>query len=229
MSNKPTPNHEDKETSPNGRNATPSRSRGAGAFGIATGLRRRYVNMFEGPVTGNIPEDLDNGEVTPCSHSRSSTGGAPLAEAKNHSSLRRQNTFLRKTNTEPPDGFLCSPLRRHGLRTKPARPHKLRGHQTCLLSSNPFRKSQLLEPQRLSTKQAAPLALNSTRAQPTRTCCFLSAPQKCWPWRQLGAAAAVSGACGLRSTNERAHADTSLRCENALARDNGKSVRVITG
>ena len=36
--------------------------------GIATGLRRRYVNMFEGPVTGNIPEVLDNGEVTDGTH-----------------------------------------------------------------------------------------------------------------------------------------------------------------
>ena len=26
--------------------------------GISTGLRRRYVNMFEGPVTGNIPDPL---------------------------------------------------------------------------------------------------------------------------------------------------------------------------
>ena len=25
---------------------------------------KKYVNMFEGPVTGNIPEVLDNGEVT---------------------------------------------------------------------------------------------------------------------------------------------------------------------
>ena len=36
--------------------------------GISTGLRRRYVNMFEGPVTGNIPEVLDNGEVTDGTH-----------------------------------------------------------------------------------------------------------------------------------------------------------------
>ena len=28
----------------------------ASLCGISTGLRRRYVNMFEGPVTGNIPE-----------------------------------------------------------------------------------------------------------------------------------------------------------------------------
>ena len=36
--------------------------------GISTGLTRRYVNMFEGPVTGNIPEVLDNGEVTDGTH-----------------------------------------------------------------------------------------------------------------------------------------------------------------
>ena len=29
---------------------------------------RTYVNMFEGPVTGNIPEVLDNGEVTDGTH-----------------------------------------------------------------------------------------------------------------------------------------------------------------
>ena len=31
---------------------------------LKTKPRSRYVNMFEGPVTGNIPEVLDNGEVT---------------------------------------------------------------------------------------------------------------------------------------------------------------------
>ena len=36
--------------------------------GIATGLTTTYVNMFEGPVTGNIPEVLDNGEVTGGTH-----------------------------------------------------------------------------------------------------------------------------------------------------------------
>ena len=40
----------------------------ASLCGISTGLRRRYVNMFEGPVTGNIPEVLDNGEVTDGTH-----------------------------------------------------------------------------------------------------------------------------------------------------------------
>ena len=54
------------------------RSRGAGRpkteaaepalCGISTGLRRRYVNMFEGPVTGNIPEVRNNGEVTDGTH-----------------------------------------------------------------------------------------------------------------------------------------------------------------
>ena len=39
------------------------RSRGAGALAATT-----YVNMFEGPVTGNIPEVLDNGEVTDGTH-----------------------------------------------------------------------------------------------------------------------------------------------------------------
>ena len=29
---------------------------------------KTYVNMFEGPVTGNIPEALDNGEVTDSTH-----------------------------------------------------------------------------------------------------------------------------------------------------------------
>ena len=29
---------------------------------------KTYVNMFEGPVTGNIPEVLDNGEVTDGTH-----------------------------------------------------------------------------------------------------------------------------------------------------------------
>ena len=31
-------------------------------------LAKTYVNMFEGPVTGNIPEVLDNGEVTDGTH-----------------------------------------------------------------------------------------------------------------------------------------------------------------
>ena len=80
MSNTPPPNHEDKETSPNGRNATPrpkprsrpcsDRSRGAGALRNShwTKAMRTYVNMFERPVTGNIPEVLDNGEVTDGTH-----------------------------------------------------------------------------------------------------------------------------------------------------------------
>ena len=40
------------------------RSRGAGALRNShwTKAARTYVNMFEGPVTGNIPEVLDNGE-----------------------------------------------------------------------------------------------------------------------------------------------------------------------
>ena len=33
-----------------------------------TKAARTYVNMFEGPVTGNIPEVLDNGEVTDGTH-----------------------------------------------------------------------------------------------------------------------------------------------------------------
>ena len=42
------------------------RSRVAGALRNShwTKATRTYVNMFEGPVTGNIPEVLDNGEVT---------------------------------------------------------------------------------------------------------------------------------------------------------------------
>ena len=79
MSNTPPPNHEDKETSPNGRNATPRpkpRSRSDRSRGAGLALRnihwtkatRTYVNMFEGPVTGNIPEVLDNGEVTDGTH-----------------------------------------------------------------------------------------------------------------------------------------------------------------
>ena len=66
MSNTPTPNHEDKETSPNGRNATPRPKPRSRRFW--TKATRTYVNMFEGPVTGNIPEVLDNGEVTDGTH-----------------------------------------------------------------------------------------------------------------------------------------------------------------
>ena len=33
-----------------------------------TKAAKTYVNMFEGPVTGNIPEVLDNGEVTDGTH-----------------------------------------------------------------------------------------------------------------------------------------------------------------
>ena len=46
------------------------RSRGAGALRNSywTKAARTYVNMFEGPVTGNIPEVLDNGEVTDGTH-----------------------------------------------------------------------------------------------------------------------------------------------------------------
>ena len=38
------------------------------ADAFATGLRRRRKHMFEGPVTGNIPEVLDNGDVTDGTH-----------------------------------------------------------------------------------------------------------------------------------------------------------------
>ena len=65
----PTPNHEDKETSPNGRNATPRpKPRSALRNSHWTKAATTYVNMFEGPVTGNIPEVLDNGEVTDGTH-----------------------------------------------------------------------------------------------------------------------------------------------------------------
>ena len=45
-------------------------SRGAGALrnGHCTKATRTYVNMFEGPVTGNMSEVLDNGEVTDGTH-----------------------------------------------------------------------------------------------------------------------------------------------------------------
>ena len=45
-------------------------SRGAGALRNShwTKAATTYVNMFEGPVTGNIPEVLDNGEVTDGTH-----------------------------------------------------------------------------------------------------------------------------------------------------------------
>ena len=35
---------------------------------VDRGMQTLYVNMFEGPVTGNIPEVLDNGEVTDGTH-----------------------------------------------------------------------------------------------------------------------------------------------------------------
>ena len=38
------------------------------ADALATGLRRRREHKYEGPVTGNIPEVLDNGEVTDGTH-----------------------------------------------------------------------------------------------------------------------------------------------------------------
>ena len=39
-----------------------------GAVGQIIASAKTYVNMFEGPVTGNIPEVLDNGKVTDGTH-----------------------------------------------------------------------------------------------------------------------------------------------------------------
>ena len=55
-----------------GRNRAPCGVRSALLLGRRlrhwTKAARTYVNMFEGPVTGNIPEVLDNGEVTDGTH-----------------------------------------------------------------------------------------------------------------------------------------------------------------
>ena len=58
------------------------RSRGAGAVRNShwTKATRTYVNMFEGPVTGNIPEVLDNAEVTDGTHVTAGLALTPYAQ-----------------------------------------------------------------------------------------------------------------------------------------------------
>ena len=51
-----------------GSRAPHEAARGNAIAVVDRGIQTLYVNMFEGPVTGNIPEVLDNGEVTDGTH-----------------------------------------------------------------------------------------------------------------------------------------------------------------
>ena len=76
---------------------------------------KTYVNLFEGPVTGNIPEVLDNGEATDGTHV---TAGQPRSDALHasdrpggeHGSLRQQDNRVTAELASKLDSSALAPI-----------------------------------------------------------------------------------------------------------------------
>ena len=199
VSNTPTPNH--KETSPNGRNATPRPKPQPALCGISTGLRRRYVNMFEGPVTGNIPEVLDNGEVTDGTHVTAGQLALALTQYAQVTDLAVSwrpcpaGTGSRRSSVSPASACRCAQCsrRRHGVALKPPTAKLAKATELWLLE----RTKKFPSVVSVGSSSTSPRVASVTSSAPlSRNSCFSSSAEAAVSSGQVGRRGAQRPAAG---------------------------------